>query len=635
MLASIFNTTDRSGGAGIAAFRLARALATQQVSAPIYCLHRRFADANTFRYRLRSSEMSPSLQAWRDGLHRIQQRYVNQNRSSRSKTIFSSPWASGLLVGDNPAGAASRVLHLHWVNHFLDAHSLRELAAFGKPIVWTLHDEWLFTGGCHYTTGCDQWRSRCTTCPQLLHDPYGLVPQWFDEKRELLEALDLTVVTPSAWLGQRARESRLLAGKRVEVIRNAFDDTVFAPPSASRRSQLRRERGFDDDTIVIGFGAQSLKDLRKGFGLLLQSLQSLAGNVGGARIGLMVFGSRSEELEALGGQMSIVYAGELDDEAAIAEVLGGADVFVVPSLEENYPNVIIEALLCGTPVIAYGCGGVAEQIEQGVHGLVVQPVGDVTALAAALGSYITQPGLREKLRGFDRDAIARSHSMAAIGAQTVALYRELAPGFDQPVDPAIATFLEAQAGRKGPERDLLAVSSYRPVGEAGAGALLAGDEFDRVVAARRVSEQEARDRLYLGFFGQAHRFGAGGNGVRFLNFGWSTPEAQGVWSAESSAGIGCFVPERAQRVELAFVGQCRGVSQVMVVRVGNQEVGRVKLGPTRSRHVVAFDVPITAAGGALMQIRLDFPHAQPEPGTSRRLGLFLSELSATVQSCVQ
>ena len=108
MLASIFNTTDRSGGAGIAAFRLARALATQQVSAPIYCLHRRFADANTFRYRLRSSEMSPSLQAWRDGLHRIQQRYVNQNRSSRSKTIFSSPWASGLLVGDNPAVAASR-----------------------------------------------------------------------------------------------------------------------------------------------------------------------------------------------------------------------------------------------------------------------------------------------------------------------------------------------------------------------------------------------------------------------------------------------------------------------------------------------------------------------------------------------
>jgi glycosyltransferase involved in cell wall biosynthesis len=628
MLASIFNTTDRSGGAGIAAFRLSRALATQQVTAPIYCLHRRFADANTFRYRLRSSELSPSLQAWRDGLQRIQQRFVSQNRSSRSKTIFSSPWASGLLVGDNPAVAASRVLHLHWVNHFLDIHSLRELAALGRPIVWTLHDEWLFTAGCHYTTGCEQWRDRCTACPQLLHDPYGLVPQWFDEKQRLFNELDLTVVTPSAWLGQRARESTLLAGKRVEVIRNAFDDAVFAPLAALRRVQLRRERGFEEGTIVVGFGAQTLKDLRKGFGLLLHALDSLAGSAPDARIGLLVFGSRSEELDALAGRMTIAYAGELDDERAIADVLGTADVFVVPSLEENYPNVIIESLLCGTPVIAYGCGGVAEQIDDGVHGLVVQPVGDVEALAAALRRYVTEPALRERLRGFDRDAVARLHSFAAIGAQTVALYRELAPDFDAPVEAGIAAFLDAQRDRKGPERDLLAVASHRPLDEAGLGALLVGDEFDRVVAARRTSEQEARDRLYLGFFEASHRFGNGGQGMRFLNFGWSTAETQGVWSAERSAGIGCFVPEGTRRVELAFVGQCRGTSQVMIVRVGQQEVGRVKLAPSRGRHVVTFDVPEAAAGGALMQIRLDFPHAQPEPGTQRLLGLFLSELSA-------
>lgn len=632
MLASIFNTTDRSGGAGIAAFRLSRALETQGVNAPIYCLHRKFNDPVTFRYRQRNSELSPSLNAWREGLQKAQARYIGENRSSRSKTIFSSPWASGLLVMDNPAVAASRVLHLHWVNHFLDLHSLREMAALGRPVVWTLHDEWLYTAGCHYTTGCEQWRSRCDSCPQLLQDPYRLVPQWFDEKAALIRELDLTIVTPSAWLGQRARESALCAGKRVEVIHNAFDDTVFAPLSPARRAQLRAERGFGEDTLVLGFGAQSLRDLRKGFGLLLQALARLDPAVAaGRRIGLLVFGSRSEELDALGDRMTIAYAGELDEERAIAEVLGTTDVFVVPSLEENYPNVIIESLLCGTPVIAYGCGGVGEQIVDGENGLVVAPVGDVPALAAAIARVRDDAALRERLRRFDRDAIARKHSFATIGAQTVALYRELAADFDAPVDPGIARFLQAQRERRGPDRDLLAVPSHRPVGDAGAGMLLLADQYDRVVAERRSAEQAARDRLYLGFFDQPHLFGSSGGAARFLTFGWSPPEKQGLWSCEPSAGLACFVPEGTARIALSLVGHCRGTSQVMIVRIGKQEVARVKLGPTRARHDLAFDVPPSAEGGALLQIRLDFPHAQPEPGSPRRLGLYLSEMSATAQ----
>lgn len=630
MLTSIFNTTDRSGGAGIAAFRLARALRTQGVDAPIFCLHRKFNDPSTFRYRLRSTEMSPSLAVYREALQRAQTRYINENRSSRSKTIFSSPWASGMLVLDNPAAVASRVLHLHWVNHFLDLHSLQEMAALGRPVVWTLHDEWFYTGGCHYTTGCDQWRTRCLDCPQLLHDPFRLVPQWFDEKAAAFDTLDLTIVTPSAWLGERVRGAPLGAGKRVEVIPNAFDVETFSPPSPQRRAQLRAERGFDASTVVLGFGAQSLSDMRKGFGHLLAALASLGREAaGGKRIGLLVFGSRSEELEALGEHMTLSVAGELDDERAIADVLGAADVFVVPSLEENYPNVIIESLLCGTPVVAYGCGGIAEQIEEGVHGLIVEPVGDISALGAALGRVLGDAELRARLRGFDREAIASRHSFETIGAKTVSLYRELAPDFDAPVDAAVEAWLEAQRGRKGPERDLLAVPSYRQQGESGTGVVLVGDQFDLILAERRAAEQAARDRLYLGFFDQPHRFGAGGTSMRFLNFGWGAAEQQGVWSSERSAGIACFVSEGADRIDLGFVGHCKGKSQVMVVRVGGQEVGRIKLGPARTRHELSFGVPDSVAGGALMQIRLDFPHAQPEPGSQRLLGLYLSELSAT------
>lgn len=633
MLVTILNTTDRSGGAGIAAFRLGRALESQGVQAPVVCLHRRFDDESTFRVRTRNSEVSRSLTAYREGIQRVEKRFITHNRTARSKTIFSSPWAGGHLVADNPFVAASRVLHLHWVNHFLDLHSLQELASLKRPIVWTLHDEWLYTAGCHYTSGCDQYLRRCTQCPQLLHDPYRLIEEWFDEKAAVFADLDLTVVTPSAWLGERARRSHLLRGKRVEVIRNAFDVHTFRPMDRSRRQALRARHGFDDASVVLGFGAQSLKDVRKGYGLLLAALTELVrqGKLP-ANVGLMVFGTRSEELDQLAGHVKVSYVGELHEEAAIADVLGSVDGFVVPSLEENYPNVIIEALLCGTPVIAYGCGGIPEQVREGENGLLVMPVGDVGALATALHRFCTEPRLREATRSFDRAAVAAAHDFPAVGAHTLRLYRELAPDFDAPLDPVTMTYLSERRRVRGAARDLLAVPSHRHHFQSVDVATLVADQVDAVFADRRSAEASQQERLYKGFFDQTHRFGAGGTGLRFLTRGWSAPEAQGTWSAERTAGIALEVPAEVTELELALVGQCKGAAQTMVIRVGVEEVARVKLASSRARHDVLVRLPRACQGGGIVQLLFDFPHAQKEPNSIRSLGLYLSELSATARS---
>lgn len=633
MLVSIFNTTDRSGGAGIAAFRLGRSLEAHQVQAPIFCLHRRFEDNSTFRYRPRNSELSRSLQTYRDAMQRLDKRWVTNNRTSRSKTIFSPPWAGGLLVGDNPLVAGSRIIHLHWVNHFLDLHALQELAALRKPVVWTLHDEWLYTAGCHYTSGCEQFRSRCTECPQLLQDPYGLVEEWFDRKAELLATLDLTVVTPSAWLAERAARSTLLRGKRVEVIRNAFDIEVFRPMDPSRRRSMRARHGFDDRSIVLGFGAASLRDVRKGYGLLLRALSSLVaqGDLTRHQIGVLVFGSRSDELDELAGHLKVSYVGELHEESAIADVLGAVDTFVVPSLEENYPNVIIEALLCGTPVIAYGCGGIPEQVHEGLNGLLVNPVGDVDALAAAILRYCDEPGLREAVRRFDRDAVAARHSFKAIGAETMRLYRSLAPDFDLPLDPRLPAYLVERGRQKGPARDFLAVPSHRHDLQSNDVSVLIADCVDQVLADRQSAEAAARDRQYLGFFDVPLRFGAGGSGVRFLNFGWSPPEMQGSWSSERSAGIALSVPAGAEVLKLALVAHCKGAAQTVVLRIGTEELARFKLSSTRARHDLRLHLPKAAQGGGLVQIQLDFPHAQKEPNSARQLGMYLHEIGAEVE----
>ncbi|HKX93258.1 MAG TPA: glycosyltransferase [Methylibium sp.] len=629
MLVPILNTTDRSGGAGIAAFRQSEALEGLGLAAPVLCLHRRFNDERSFRYRPRTSEQSRTLQVYRDALQSVQRRFVTDNRSSVSRTIFSPPWAGSVLVGDNPLVESARVVHLHWVNHFLDLHALQELVAARKPIVWTLHDEWLFTAGCHYTSGCEQFLTGCSDCPQLLHDPYRLVAHWFAQKAALLTDANLVVVTPSEWLAERARRSALLRGKRVEVVRNTFDSQVFAKPAPAARRELRQRHGFDDDTVVIGFGAQSLRDVRKGFGLLVQALQGLDDP---SRVGLLVFGSRSEALDELAGRMRIAYAGELHEAADIAGVLGASDCFVVPSLEENYPNVIIEALLCGTPVIAYACGGIAEQVRHRENGLLVEPVGSADALREALAAYTGDAALRAGLRHFDRDAVAATHAPAKIGGQLIELYRSVAPDFDAPLDPRLSAYLRECRGRMGPARDFLGLPSYRVTGDDPVVNTLVADHVDRQRELRAQEARAAAERQYLGFFGATHRFGRDGDGGRFLTHGWSTPEAQGIWSSERNAGLAAAFPPGGRTVTLRLAGACRGTSQVAILRLGTSEVARIRLTPQRTLHEVRFAVPEFARAGGIVQLHLDFPHAQPEPGSARRLGLHLGELTALIET---
>jgi glycosyltransferase involved in cell wall biosynthesis len=627
MLVPVLNTTDRSGGAGIAAFRQSEALEAAGIMAPVLCLHRRFNDQRSFRYRPRTSEHSLSMQTYRDAVQRVQQRYVTDNRSSVSRTIFSSPWAGGLLIADNPLIAAARVIHLHWVNHFLDLHSLAELIATGRPLIWTLHDEWLFTAGCHYTSGCEQFIGGCQSCPQLLHDPYRLVPHWFQQKAGLLAQANLVVVTPSEWLADRARRSTLLRDKRVEVVRNAFDARAFSPLGTVARRELRQRFGFDDTTIVLGFGAQSLRDARKGFGLLVEALNAVTTP---ERVGLLVFGSRSEALDTLAAHMKIAYAGELHEAADIAGVLSASDCFVVPSLEENYPNVIIEALLCGTPVVAFNCGGISEQIRQLQNGLLVQPVGSAPALRDALLAFINDPELRRRLRAYDRAEVAERHSYQAVSERLLTLYRSTTADFDAPLAAAHRNYLAACARRTGPARDFLAIASYRSIGDDPAINTLVADHVDHIHSASAQAKRNAAERQYLGFFDATHRFGRQGEGGRFLNYGWSAAEEQGTWSCERSAGIAAWWPAGACTVTLRIACSCRGTAQVVVVRVGTEEVARIKATAQRSLHEVHFNVPSFARGGGIVQMHMDFPQAQREPGGNRMLGLFIGEMSATL-----
>jgi hypothetical protein len=280
--------------------------------------------------------------------------------------------------------------------------------------------------------------------------------------------------------------------------------------------------------------------------------------------------------------------------------------------------------------VGYGCGGIAEQIDDGVNGLLVEPVGDVAALADALRRFCQDAALRERLAGFRRDDIARRHDFRTIADQTLALYRSIAPDFDEPLPDDIVAYHEFRRAQQGPKRDVLGVPTFRAAGDSLVAGVLLSEAMDAVRADLRAEARAKRERGYGGFFGRPLSFGVSGDAAHHLNAGWSPPESQGCWSAESQAGVAVEIVPGTRRVAWTFDAFCKGNSQIAVLSAGGVELGRLRLKPVRDRHRLEFDLPEFARVGGIVQFALRFPHAQPEAGTARKLGMFLCALDAEV-----
>ena len=275
----------------------------------------------------------------------------------------------------HPLVRQADVLHLHWTNFgFLSLRGLEKLLRLGKPVVWTLHDQWAFTGGCHYSRGCERFKTHCRHCP-FLRQPgeRDLSARIFEKKRRIFENAPLTIVACSEWLAGEARQSALLGGFPIQTIPNPIDTTVWQPTD---RLAARHTLGLPLDKKLVLFGAGNLRDERKGFRFLVEALRGLNGAE------LVVFGKNDPE--ALAGLPFPVHnLGVISTERGLMAAYNAADVLVVPSLEDNLPNTIVEALACGTPVVGFATGGIPEMILPQKTGWLAPPR-DSAALAEGL-----------------------------------------------------------------------------------------------------------------------------------------------------------------------------------------------------------------------------------------------------------
>ena len=280
---------------------------------------------------------------------------------------FSLQWLPD-RIASKVAQFAPDVVNLHWVCHgYL---SIESIAKFKTPIVWTLHDMWAFTGGCHYSQECDRYINSCGTCPQLSSSKNGDISRWvWQRKLKAWQDLNLTIVTPSTWLAKCASSSSLFKDVRVEVIPNGLDTQQYKPiPQQVARELLN----LPQHKQLILFGAMyPNSDRRKGFYLLQQALQSIKKSAKHDSIEVVIFGAaRPKEPIELG--LPCHYLGKLNDDISLAVVYSAADVFVAPSTQDNLPNTVMEALACGTPCVAFNIGGMPDMIEHQHNGYLAQ-----------------------------------------------------------------------------------------------------------------------------------------------------------------------------------------------------------------------------------------------------------------------
>lgn len=315
---------------------------------------------------------------------------------------------------------APDIIHLHWVGAgFLPISSLGQ---FRCPVVWTLRDMWAFTGGCHYTAGCERYRDGCGACPQLRSDEENdLSRSIWKKKRDQWHDLDLWLVPISGWLGDCARESPLFGNFPIEVIPNGLDTGLFRP---AEKAEARRAWDLPQGREIIVYGAvNATHDRRKGFAELLAALE-LVGQTKRARdVLLVVFGDlRPDDIPELGVETRFV--GYIGDNERLSLLYSAADAAVMPSLQEAFGKTLIEAMACGTPVVAFASGGPVDIVEHGSNGYLALPHSP-TDLANGIGWCLDQIKQGRDLGGEARARVEAEFDIGVIADRYHALYERV------------------------------------------------------------------------------------------------------------------------------------------------------------------------------------------------------------------
>ncbi|WP_255542338.1 glycosyltransferase [Azospirillum sp. INR13] len=423
---AIVNSFENFGGAAQAANRLHRALRADGVDSRMLVRERATDDPTV----IQAAPTDPAARQafatrFRDRLGPSAALHMRPERGYFSLDIAER--GASLLAGlTDAARPPIDLVNLHWVADFLDWELFFQPGNAARPVVWTLHDMRPFTGGCHYAFDCNGFTAGCGRCPNIdpkdgspkngSGDPNDATHRMLERQCALLAGWGghLHLVAPSRWLAGEAARSTLFAGRPVSVIPNSVDIQAFRPIA---KAEARARLGLPADGRLLLFVGHDVLEPRKGYGHLRQALPALSG---GPVTRLLTVGKGRPPADS---PIPHMHLNGTDSSETLNLAYAAADLLVLPTLQDNLPNTVLEAFASGTPVAGFAVGGVPEHVLPDRTGALV-PTGDGAALGALLRRLVEAP---DHLAELGREA--RNHAEREFAPAVQARrYRDLFAG---------------------------------------------------------------------------------------------------------------------------------------------------------------------------------------------------------------
>lgn len=400
-----------NSGAGRAALRLHQGLIKIGVDSKVLVNSKSSNLSTVVNSKLRSERLTEIE-------YLLVDKYLSQ-RLTEKADFFSINMTPSLLL-KHVEKLQPDLINLHWIGaEFLKIEELQKLRV---PLVWTLQDMWPFTGGCHYSQDCHKYTQSCGNCPQLLGQKQNdLSKSVWRRKSKTLEDLDITIVGPSSWISQCARDSSLLRNKRIETIPFCLNTEQYRPVQSSVAKEIL---GLPQDRMIVLFGAlRATDDYRKGFQFLRAALQKVSQSELSSQVAFAIFGSSKPDTPVDLG-CDTYYLGHLNDDLSLALAYSAATVMVVPSVQESFGQTASESLACGTPVVAFNATGLTDIIDHQQDGYLATPY-EVDDLAEGIMWTLKHSVHSHDLRLNARKKAEEAFSLELQANQYRSLYEEI------------------------------------------------------------------------------------------------------------------------------------------------------------------------------------------------------------------
>jgi len=406
----ILNKKDIVGGAARAAYRLHTGLQNAGIDSSMLVMDKSSNDINVICSSF--SKYEKFLYNFRSDLDKLPLIFYPNRKTEMFSPSFSSEPVLKRIMEIQPD-----IIHLHWIPRgFM---RIEDLGKINRPIVWSLHDMWPFTGGCHYDGDCGYYKNGCGNCPILNSGKKNdLSSRIFNKKKSIYGKLNnFTIIGLSKWMADCARKSKLFRDEQVITLPNGINTNIYKPID---KLFSRDIFNLPMNKKLILFGAMdSTSEKRKGYKYLIEALMSFELK----DVELVIFGASKPKSKVI-TKFKQHFIGNVHDDIALAILYSAADVVVVPSVQENLSNVIMESLACGTPVVGFDIGGNSDMIKDRLTGYLAKPL-EPQDLASGIQWVLENENRLNQLSINSRNIVLERFSIEKVTQQYIKLYENM------------------------------------------------------------------------------------------------------------------------------------------------------------------------------------------------------------------